>query len=92
MWLIASDCKGPVCQVKAFVNIVRKDLETCFFLKREPFHASLGVGRYALGLLWFKLFTGKSTLSNGFSVFDEPVSERDLEIAHKCVESLSFEM
>jgi hypothetical protein len=59
---------------------------------RDTFHASLGLGRYALGLLWFKLFTGKSTLSNGFSAFDEPVSERDLEIVHRCVETLSFEM
>ena len=58
---------------------------------RDTFHASLGLGRYALGLLWFKLFTGKSTLSNNFVALDEPVSECDLEIARKCVESLSFE-
>ena len=58
---------------------------------RDTFHASLGLGRYAVALLWFKLFTGRDVLNNSFSALDEPVSEYDLEIARKCVESLSFE-
>lgn len=57
---------------------------------RDTFHASMGLGRYALGLLWFKLFTGKSVLNNGYSEFDEPVSDEDLAIARRCVESLNF--
>ena len=28
---------------------------------RDPIHASLGLGRYALGLMWLKTLTGKST-------------------------------
>lgn len=58
---------------------------------RDTFHASLGLGRYAVALLWFKLFTGRDVLNNSFSALDEPVSESDLEIAKRCVDLLSFE-
>ena len=57
---------------------------------RDTFHASLGLGRYAVGLLWYKLFTGRSVLNNSYCEFDEPVSEADLAIARKCVDSLEF--
>lgn len=57
---------------------------------RDTFHASYGLGRYAVGLLWFKLFTGRSVLNNSYCEFDEPVSESDLAIARKCVDSLEF--
>lgn len=58
---------------------------------RDTFHASYGLGRYALGLLWFKLLTGKSVLNNSFSELDEEVSESDLKIARKCADSLTLE-
>ena len=57
---------------------------------RDTFHASLGLARYALGLLWFKLFTGKSVINNGFDDLDEPVSQGDLEIARRCADSLEL--
>lgn len=57
---------------------------------RDTFHASLGLSRYALGLLWYKLFTGRSVLNNTFSQLDEEVSEKDLEIARRCADSLDF--
>ena len=57
---------------------------------RDTFHAGMGLGRYAVGLLWFKLFTGRSVLNNTFSDFDEPISEDDLDIARRCIETLSF--
>lgn len=57
---------------------------------RDTLHASYGLGRCALGLLWFKLFTGRSVLNNGFSELDEPASDGDLCIARKCADSLSF--
>ena len=57
---------------------------------RDTFHASKGLGRYAIALLWFKLFTGRSVLNNSFCELDEPVSESDLAIARRCAESLSF--
>ena len=58
---------------------------------RDTFHAGYGLGRYAIGLLWFKLFTGRSVLNNSFTALDVPASDEDLKIARECVESLSFE-
>ena len=58
---------------------------------RDSFHAGYGLARYAIGLLWFKLFTGRSVLNNTFSELDVPASAEDLKIARECVESLSFE-
>ena len=54
---------------------------------RDTFHADLGVGRYALGLLWYHVLTGKSVLDNSFADFDEPVSDEYVNIVKKCVES-----
>lgn len=57
---------------------------------RDTFHASLGLGRYALGLLWFKLFTGRSVINNAFHSFDEQISREEIEIARRCADSLEF--
>lgn len=57
---------------------------------RDTFHAALGLGRYAVGLLWYKLFTGRSVLNNKYSELDEEVSAEDLAIARRCADSLSF--
>lgn len=56
---------------------------------RDTFHASLGLGRYALGLLWFRMLTGKSVAENGFCELDEPAAESDVAIAKACVDSFS---
>lgn len=58
---------------------------------RDTFHAGYGLGRYAIGLLWFKLFTGRDVINNTFSSLDEQVSEKALKIARECAETLSFE-
>ncbi len=52
---------------------------------RDTFHAKLGIGRYALGLLWYAKLTGKEVKNNTFSDFDEEISEREINIAKKCV-------
>lgn len=57
---------------------------------RDTFHASYGLGRYAVGLLWYKLFTGRSVINNAFCSFDEEISGEDLEIARRCASSLEF--
>lgn len=53
---------------------------------RDTFHASLGLGRYALGLLWYRSLTGNSVLNNSFADFDEPISQEEILIAKKCAE------
>jgi hypothetical protein len=42
---------------------------------RDTFHASLGAGRYALGLLWFRMLTGRSVAQNPFRNFAEPIEQ-----------------
>lgn len=57
---------------------------------RDTFHANLGVGRYALGLLWYRMLTGKSAAENSFRDFDIPVSEEEILIAKACVDSIDL--
>ena len=56
---------------------------------RDPIHASLGLGRYALGLMWLKTLTGKSPYETGAIRLDEEVGEEYLEIAKKVVEGIT---
>jgi len=53
---------------------------------RDTMHASLGLGRYALSLLWYRSLTGKSVLDNGFTELDEPITDKEILTAKKCVE------
>ena len=48
---------------------------------RDTFHASLGVGRYALALTWYGKLTGRDFSKNTFRYFDVPVSEGEVAIA-----------
>jgi hypothetical protein len=54
---------------------------------RDTFHASLGLGRYALGLLWYRTITQKKVFGNRFCDFDEPISEEDILTVKKTVDS-----
>lgn len=56
---------------------------------RDTFHAGKGAGRYALGLLWYRMLTGQSVADNTFCDFDEPVSEEEVRIIKAYVESLT---
>ena len=55
---------------------------------RDTYHASLGLGRYTLGLLWYAILTGNNIENNSFSDFDEEVSKEEIEIAKKCVKEI----
>ncbi len=54
-------------------------------IHRDTFHATLGAGRYALGLLWYSVLTGKDVKNNTFSDFDEEITAEQVEIIKKCV-------
>ena len=58
-------------------------------LHRDGFHASLGIGRYAIGLLWYRALTGNSVLGNSFRAFDEPIDEETVTLIQKTVEDFS---
>ena len=53
---------------------------------RDSFHLSLGVGRYAVAALWYKMLAGKSIFGNKFRKFDENISDDVLEEVHHFVE------
>lgn len=55
---------------------------------RDTYHLSYGLGRYAVGLLWYSVLTGNNIKSNAFSDFDEEISEAEIKIAKECVEEL----
>ena len=55
---------------------------------RDTFHAGLGLGRYALGLLWYAVITGRSVKGNTFCGLDEAAAPEHIEIAKKCVDEL----
>ena len=54
-------------------------------MHRDTFHASFGLGRYALGLVWYECLTGNSCIGNAFRAFDKPVPEREALLAQQCV-------
>lgn len=55
---------------------------------RDTFHASLGLGRYAQGLLWFRKITGMSVADISYNDFDEEVPAEQIAIAKEVVDSL----
>ena len=55
-------------------------------IHRDTFHASLGLGRYALALLWYHVLTGKSVIDDRFCSFDEPVTNYEQKIVRETVD------
>ncbi len=52
---------------------------------RDTFHASLGVGRYALGLLWYSILSGNDIANNTFSDFDEDIPANEIDIVKNSI-------
>lgn len=61
------------------------DKAGCTKLHRDTFHAGYGLGRYALGLIWYAVLTGRDVAGNSFADFDEEISPEQQEIVKKCV-------
>ena len=58
-------------------------------IHRDTFHASFGLGRYALGLAWYRFLTGNDITNNTFDDLDEEVSAEQIAIAKKCVSEIA---
>ena len=56
---------------------------------RDTYHARRGAGRYAIGLLWYRMLTGKSVAENTFCDFDEPVTEEEIRTAKAYVDAFA---
>ena len=70
---------------KLFQDMLENGFEQ---VHRDTFHARRGAGRYALGLLWYRVLTGNRVLENSFADFDEPVSEDEVRIIKGLVEKV----
>ena len=57
-------------------------------IHRDTFHASFGIGRYALGLLWYSVISGNDITENNYSDFDEEISAVEIDTAIKCVKNM----
>lgn len=68
-----------------FGKLIEEGIPT---VHRDGSHASYGLGRYALGLLWYRLLTGNSVVNNPFADPDEPISPEEYATAKKCVDSI----
>lgn len=54
-------------------------------IHRDTFHASLGIGRYTLGLLWYRYLTGADITNNTFCDFDEEIDAETVKKIKECV-------
>ena len=73
---------GIIPSGDVFEKILESGVEK---IHRDTFHASYGLGRYALALTWYKTLTGNDVTSNTFCDFDEEISIEQIEIVKKCV-------
>lgn len=70
---------------EVFQSLIANGIEK---VHRDTYHASLGLGRYALGLIWYVVLTGNDVKNNAFSDFDEVISSIETETTKKCVEEI----
>ena len=77
---------GLIPSGKMMATLLERGVET---IHRDNIHASKGLGRYALGLLWLRMLTGKSAEEVTFCDFDEPIPEEEIRIAKEVVDSFT---
>ena len=52
---------------------------------RDTYHAGLGLGRFALGLTWYKCLTGNDVMGVSFRDLDVEVTQEGIDTVKKCV-------
>lgn len=80
----AIQADGVIPSGELFAKLLENGVEG---IHRDTFHASLGVGRYALGLLWYSTLYKRSVARNGFCDLDAYVSPETLCTVKQCVDS-----
>lgn len=75
---------GIIPSGKLLMNLLQSGIKQ---VHRDTFHASLGLGRYALGLLWYRMLTGNSAIENSFCALDQPALEEEIRIVKMCVDA-----
>lgn len=77
---------GVIPSGQLFMDLLSRGIPK---IHRDTFHATLGLGRYALGLLWYRCLTGRNAADNPFNDFDEAVSQEEQSIIKACVDTFS---
>lgn len=55
---------------------------------RDTFHANKGIGRYALGMMWYAVLSGKDISDVDFTDTDEPVSKEHIALVKKYIKEI----
>ncbi|HHX53915.1 MAG TPA: DUF4886 domain-containing protein [Clostridiales bacterium] len=66
----------------AFRELVKEGISPVY---RDTFHASLGIGRYALGLVWYRALTGGDVCDTYFDALAEPVDPDTIKAIKECI-------
>lgn len=56
---------------------------------RDTYHASLGLGRYALALTWYRFLTGRDISNVSFNDFDEAVPAEQIPMIKKYISEVA---
>jgi hypothetical protein len=56
---------------------------------RDTFHASLGLGRYALAMTWLRYLTGVDVTENDFTETAEPITEEQIAVVKALVNEIT---
>lgn len=75
---------GIIPSGKVLMTLLDKGIEK---VHRDKCHASFGIGRYALALLWFRMLTGKTVADIAYNDFDEEIPDEHIRIAKETVDS-----
>lgn len=75
---------GIIPSGQLFQNMLENGFEK---VHRDTFHATLGAGRYALGLLWYRMLTGADVTDNPFCDFDEEVTQEEVSTVKRLVQA-----
>ena len=59
-----------------------------YTVHRDTFHASYGLGRYALALTWLRALTGADVSGVALPAYDEPIAEDALNFVQQTVMKL----
>ncbi len=74
------ECDGIIPSGDAMIKAYRTNRDIVY---RDTLHASLGFGRYMLGIVWFKYFFGEKEEFIHINEFDEPISDELKDLAYK---------
>ncbi len=78
------DAAGIIPSGELFQKMLENGFET---VHRDTYHATHGAGRYALGLLWYRMLTGADVTDNSFCDFDEEVTPEQMQTIKTLVQA-----